>query len=184
MIAFLISALSLALAQSGKTTETEFPTFTVCELLSQRLDYDGKLVRIRTRVSSNSEGVWFPGDDCPGVVNTDGYVWPSMISMSDASPDMDLNHRIHPVNFNSDYEGKKKLWPKLLRLGRKAPNDCIIWTYTGLFETRKEYTKVSYTNAPSVYIGFGHLGAAPAQLLWKTAEDVNVAPNCRPKTKR
>jgi hypothetical protein len=46
-----------ALAQSGKTTEPPIPTFNVCELLSQRIDYDGKLVRIRARFPPTTRGL-------------------------------------------------------------------------------------------------------------------------------
>jgi len=43
----------------------------------------------------------------------------------------------HPVTFVSDYGSEKKLWPKLRRIGRKVPEECVIRTYTGLFETRE-----------------------------------------------
>ncbi len=59
---------------------------------------------------------------------------------------------------------------------------AALHTYLGLFETRETYPKVTYEKAPPLYIGFGHLGAAPAQLIFMTAEDVNVDPNCHSKT--
>jgi len=63
-------------AQTGKTVEAPIPTFTVCEILAQRVEYNGKLVRIRASVFATDEGAWFVGD-CPGVVNTDGHLWPA-----------------------------------------------------------------------------------------------------------
>jgi hypothetical protein len=63
-----------------------------------------------------------------------------------------------------------------------VPEECIIWTYTGLFETRENYPKLTYAKGPPFYIGFGHLNSAPAQLIWKIAEDVNLDPNCHSKT--
>jgi hypothetical protein len=172
-----------ASAQTGKIGESPIPTFTVREILARRVEYDGKLVRIRARLGATGEGVWFEGDDCPGVVTIDGHVWPSMISMQIASPEMGPSTHDHPVNFASDYGSQQKLRPKLRRMGRKVPEECIIWTYTGLFETRETYLKVTYEKAPAVYIGFGHLGAAPAQLIFKTADDVDVDPNCHTKTR-
>ncbi|HSR09340.1 MAG TPA: hypothetical protein VLM42_19565 [Bryobacteraceae bacterium] len=169
-------------AQTGKTAEAPIPTFTVCEILAQRVEYDGKMVRIRASIFGTDEGVWFVGD-CPGVVSTDGHVWPSTISMQVASSEMAPSSHDHPVNFASDYRSEKKLWPKLRRIGRKVPEECVIWTYTGLFETRDIYPKVTYPKAPPAYIGFGQASAAPAQLIWKTAEDVNVDPNCHLKTR-
>lgn len=185
LVLFVVAFLPIlaASAQTGKTVEPPIPAFTVCEILSQRVEFDGKQVRIRARLGATDEGVWFESDDCPGVVTTDAHVWPSMIWMQIASPDMNPNDRARPVNFTSNYESEKRLRPKLLKIGRKVPEECIIWTYTGLFETRETYPKVTYVKAPPVYIGFGHLGAAPAQLLWKTTDDVNVDPNCHPRNR-
>lgn len=55
-------------AQTGKPAEAPIPTFTVCEILSHRVEYNGKLVRIRASVLGTDEGAWFAGDGCPGVV--------------------------------------------------------------------------------------------------------------------
>jgi hypothetical protein len=46
----------------------------------------------------------------------------------------------------------------------------IAWTYTGLFETRKEWSKTMN--------GFGHLNEAPGELIIKSEEDVAPVPNC------
>ena len=182
LLVFAISPMFAADAQTGKTAEAPIPTFTVCEILAQRVEYDGMLVRIRARLGATDEGVWFEGDDCPGAVITDGHLWPSMISMQVASPEMAPNTHDHPVNFASDYGSQQKLRPKLLRIGRKVPGECVIWTDTGLFESRETYPKLTYAKGPPVYIGFGHHSAAPAQLIFKTADDVDVDPNCHSKT--
>jgi len=182
LLAIALIPILAADAQIGKTAEPPIPTFTVCEILSRRMEYDGKLVRIRARLGATDEGVWFEGDDCPGILTIDGHVWPSMISLEVASSEMGEYTHDHPVNFASDYGSEQKLRPKLRRIGRKVPEECVIWTYTGLFETRDIYPKVTYAKAPPKYIGFGHLGAAPAQLIFMTADDVNVDPNCHSKT--
>jgi len=164
----LIMAAPFALGQTRTPAESQIPVLTVCEILSQRMDYNGKLVSIRASIHSTDEGVWLDGKNCPGLITSDQYAWPSMIAVQTADA----------KDFTSSYEGLRKLGPKLKRLGWRGPETCIIWTYTGVFETRATYAKKSYPNGSSIYIGFGHLGAAPAQLLWKTADDVNVDPNC------
>lgn len=174
-LTMLIIVAPFALGQTKTVVESQIPVLTVCEILSQRMHYDGKLVSIRARIHSTDEGVWLDGKNCPGLITTDEYVWPSMISIQTADPETNRS-----IDFTSSYEGFRKLRPKLLRLGRQAPESCIIWTYTGVFETRATYVKVNYPNGSSSYIGFGHLGSAPAQLLWKTVDDVNVDPNCDP----
>ena len=137
------------------------------------MDYNGRLVSIRASIHSSNEGVWLDGKKCPGLITSDEYVWPSMISVETSSD----------ADFTATYEGLRKLGPKLKRLGRRAPEKCILWTYTGVFETRSTYEKVSYSNgSPPRHIGFGHLAAAPAQLLWKTADDVTIDPGCDSKS--
>ena len=182
LLVFAIIPILAADAQTGKTAAAPIPSFTVCEILAQRVEFDGKLVRIRASVWATDEGAWFAGYGCPGAVTSDGHVWPSTIWMQVASSEMGPNTHDHPVNFASDYGSQQKLRPKLRRIGRKVPEECVIWTYTGLFESRETYPKHTYEKAPSLYIGFGHLNSAPAQLIFMTADDVNVDPNCHSKT--
>jgi len=167
-LTMLIMAATFAFRQTKTLVESPIPVLTACEILSQRMHYNGKVVSIRARIHNTDEGVWLDGKNCPDLITTDEHAWPSMIAVQTANA----------TDFTSSYEGLRKLRPKLMRLGRHAPERCIIWTYTGVFEARATYTKVSYPNGSSHYIGFGHLDAAPAQLLWKTVADVNVDPNC------
>jgi len=178
LLVFAIIPILAADPQTGKAAEASIPTFTVCEILAQRVEYNGKMVRIRASLFATDEGAWFVGDGCPGVVTTDGHVWPSMISMEVASPEMPPSSHDHPVNFVSDYVSEQKLRPKLRKIGRKVRGACVMRTYTGLFETRETYLKVTYAKAPPLFVGFGQGGAAPAQLIWKTADDVDIDPNC------
>lgn len=77
-----------AFAQPAKTAEPAIPTFTVSEILAQRVEYDGRLVRIRASLFATDEGVWFVDYGCPGVVSTNDHVWPSSIWMQVASSEM------------------------------------------------------------------------------------------------
>jgi len=46
-----------AAAQAAKAEDNP-PTLTVCDILSQPLRYDGKLVRIRSWLKATDEGTW------------------------------------------------------------------------------------------------------------------------------
>ena len=130
------------------------------------------------------KGRGFDGDDCTGVVTTDAHVWPRIISMQIASPDMNPNDRIQPVDFTADYDSEGELRPTLLRIGRKILHECTIWTCTRVslrlgkhipsLLTRKAllYTMVSAIAVPFLLNSF-----------WKSAEEVNVDPNCQAKTR-
>jgi len=168
ILTMVIVAALFAPGQTRTPVASPIPVLTVCEILSQRMDYNGKLVSIRASIHSTGEGEWLDGKNCTGSITSDEYVWPSMIAVQIADG----------RDFTSSYQASRKLRPKLKRIGRWAHEGCIVWTYTGVFESRATYEKVSYPNGSPTYIGFGHEAAAPAQLLLKAVDDVNRDPNC------
>jgi hypothetical protein len=120
------------------------------------------------------------GDDCPDVFVTEGHAWPSLISLEVPGNPVQL----HSVDFNYDFASQKRLISKYRRLKQRVSEDCIAWTYTGVFETRKNWTGAeAKTIEPSRLRGFGHLNAAPGQLILKSANDITAIPNCAPKPK-
>jgi hypothetical protein len=181
-------ALSLGLsavlaAQTEKKETSNLPILTVCEILSNPLQYDGKLIRIRDVIRGTDEGSWFVGDQCLDLFVTEGHAWPSLISL--AVPGNPL--QLHSVDFKYDFASQNRLTSKYGQLKRRVSGDCIAWTYTGVFETRKNWAGAeAKTIDPLRLRGFGHLNAAPGQLLLKSADDVTAIPNCtaKPRTKR
>jgi len=143
---------------------------TVCDVLSKPLAFDGMSVRIRGRMVGTDEGSWLKGFDCPGVMKTDGYVWDSLISLD--LPGNPL--QIHQVDFEHDFAADQRLEQKYQPLRRKLPDRCIAFTYTGVFETRKEWQRMMNGNPR----GFGHLNAAPGALIIKSADEVAPVPGC------
>jgi len=181
-IALLAAASACRLAASAGAGQADGEpkpqTLTVCQALSAPLKYDGQIVTIRGRSSGTDEGYWVSGDDCPGVITTDGFVWPSAISL--AMPTLPLPLRLHSVDFTYDWDARHRLDTKYKRLRRRVPRACLVFTYTGLFETRTDWPthKMVYANGTFNYAGFGHLGGAPAQLLLRSEDDVEAVPNC------
>jgi len=176
-------ALSLGLsaalfAQSGKKERSSLPILTVCEILSRPLEYDGQLIRIRDVMRGTEEGSWFAGDDCPNAFAAEGYTFPSLIWPEIPGTLLQL----HSVDFNYDLTSQNRLMPKYKQLKRYVSEDCIAWTYTGVFETRRNWAGAeAKTIDPGRLRGFGHLNAAPGQLLLKSADDVTAIPKCIPK---
>jgi len=170
-------------AQTKKKETSTLRILTVCEILSNPLEYDGQLIRIRDATRGTSEGGWFVGDDCPDVLVTEGHVWPSLISLEVPGNPFQL----HAVDFSYDFASQDRLMPKYKQLKRRVSQDCIEWTYTGVFETRRNWDgPEAKTIDPSRLRGFGHANAAPGQLILKSADDVTAIPNCtaKPKVKR
>jgi hypothetical protein len=156
------------------------PTLTVCEALSHGLEYDGKMVRIRGKVGSTSEGAAFLGEDCPGIYVTDGKVWPSGIAWT--MPSAHSEFILHPVDFSYDWASSKRLRKKYKQLRKSVPDKCIEFTYTGMFEIwTKAKGRKPYRDGWLEISGFGHLNASPAQLVLKSADDAAAIPNCTGK---
>ena len=160
---------------------------SVCQVLSDPLRYDGALISIEGRARGSNEGTWLVSEDCPGVFVTNGRPWPTEIYLS--RPDSPRSLRLHDVSFSFDMGSKKKADRKYNHLLRKgAAESCLAFSYTGVFETRRDWSRAKnvYADGSWKYVGFGHLGAAPAQLLTKSEDDVRVIPGCnvlRPKPK-
>lgn len=111
--------VSAALAPSQLINrEDNFPTVTVCDILSQPLQYDGKMVRLRSRMGGTDEGSWFIGDECPGIFVTGKYVWPSVIWFATPA-DPGPNH-IRPIDFEFDSESESRIDAKYKALRRRA----------------------------------------------------------------
>ena len=186
----IIRSLALALclsallaAQTNKKETSSLAVLTVCEILANPLQYDGQLIQIRDVIRGTDEGAWFVGEDC-SVFETKDHTWPALIALEIPGQ---FPLQLHPVDFQFNFESERKIKPKYQQLKRRVTEDCIAWTYTGVFETRKDWAAAdAKTIDPGRPRGFGHANAAPAQLIIKSVDDVTAIPKCtpRPKSKR
>ena len=153
------------------------PTLTVCEALSHAAEYDGKVVRIRDQVVGTSEGTAFLGETCPGIYVTDSKVWPSAIAWTMPTAKGSI---IHPVDFSYDWSSDKKVKRKWRKLRTQMPDRCIAVVFTGMFESWSNSAAKKIDPGGHYEIsGFGHLNAAPAQLVLRSADDVAPIMNCK-----
>ena len=151
---------------------------TVCEILKEPLKWDGQVVTVRDHTQGTDEGAWLAGKECRGIFVTNGHVvWPSMIALGTPS----LPGNLHSPDFTYDVDSERRVSAKGEELAKSVPWSCLVSTYTGLFETRRDWAaaRVTYPNGTSKVRGFGHLGAAPAQSLLRSADDIEVDPHCR-----
>jgi hypothetical protein len=157
--------------------DQEIPTLTVCEALSDRANYDGKMVRIRDRIIGTEEGTSFSSESCPGILVTDGKVWPSAITWTMPKQKEQI---LHPVNFDFDWASFERLKAKWETLRDKAGEACVALTYTGMFEVwSKNKARKPYKDGWVEIPGFGHMGGAGAQLVLKSADDVSIITGCQ-----
>ena len=104
-------------------------------------------------------------------MKTDGYVWPSVLSLEYPG----YVQQLHRVDFEHDFAADHRIEKMYKRMRRRLPDKCLAYTYTGLFETRKEWHKM----LDGTPLGFGHLGGAPGALIIKSADDITPIPGCR-----
>ena len=146
-------------------TSDHVPTLSVCEALSQAQHLNGKLITLKGLLLATDEGGWLIAERCTNPFMTDDFTWSNSIYLRDPSN----GGGIHPVSFTFDNRSAKQALKAAENLKRRNPGQPIYWLYEGLFETRKtwERSKLTYPSGKSRYIGFGHGGDAPAQLVTK-----------------
>jgi len=177
IVATSVAASRLLFAQVSPTGSPHI--VSVCQVLAEPLQYDGKLITLRGTMRGTDEGTWFFGEDCPGVLVTDGHIWPSEISVDFPYPGSPT--QLHQVDFQFDFQSERRTSAKYRKVARRAPENCVLFTYTGLFETRRDWSRYKFTNRDGKiqYSGFGHLSGVPGQLITKSHDDVSVIPGCR-----
>src|SRR5690349_121436 len=179
LITLFLCGARLPAVPEQTTQNTALPILTVCEALSHASEYDGKIVRIRDTTFGTDEFSAFRSDLCPGVLVTDGKVWPSSIVWTMPS---DSEMILHPVNFIFDSESQQVLQKKWQELSKHLPNKCIAVMYTGMFEVwSRSKSRKTIPGGWKEFSGFGHLNGWGAQLVLKSADDVAPIPNCQPK---
>jgi hypothetical protein len=179
LIRTLLAACAVAAAQPAPPVKQATVPLSVCDVLSQPLLHDGHLLTVRGRLQSTDEGVWLAGDHCAAVLTTEGHVWPEVIALT--MPGNPQSGRLHPVDFAFNWESKRDVDSQYKQLLQQAPEKCIVFTVTGLFETRQNWStaKLTYPDGTSKLAGFGHVGEALGQLVLRSEEGVALAPNCK-----
>lgn len=174
----LLACLAAADAQTREAPRVS-SVLTVCQVLADPLTYDGHTITLRGPVQGTDEGTWLVGDYCPGVIVTEGHVWPTVVAL--VAPPLPPSLHLHSVDFDYDRESERKMAAKYVQLQKSGiPKECIYETFTGLFETRRDWSaaKLVYADGTSKFAGFGHLGQAPGQLILRSVDDVVAESGC------
>lgn len=150
--------------EAGRPSGDERPAqvISVCELLKNLASYRGKIVAVR--------GIEYYGlraRSCPEEFVTGNRRWPWAV---------DLVHSSHPspgeerVQFATD-DSSWDEWGEVLIREAKAGLRGEIWmTVLGKVRARQTYIRED----GAVFLGYGHLGVLPAQLVVKRIFDIEV----------
>jgi hypothetical protein len=157
--AFLLAAIVRLLSAAQPPAA---PILSVCELLKDRTQYDGKMVIVRVEEAGSSEGGWLVDRSCSGSLAISGRDWGWEIAL--VSPDFAAK----PVEFQYDKQAEERLQREFKKLKVDVRKVHVFVTYEGIFETRPD------SHLTCRGCGFGHLGGSPTQLVVKTERDLVV----------
>lgn len=148
-------------AQTAPGSERRVSPKTVCEILGDLTLHNGQEVLLIGRLRSTEEGTWVSADDCPKKLTTGDFVWPNSIWLS-----YDPSEQPQDVMFDSAAVDEALLKAKATT---KVRGGYDRWAVVyGLLQTRDPLTTVVSADGKTVWgYGFGHLNAAPAQLVYR-----------------
>jgi len=159
----LLAALIVAMQAAAATPRPSPKAVGVCDILAEDpARFNGKIVSVRGRLEATQEGTWLTGE-CKTHLVAKGLTWGNMLW----------------VDVDASDEGVERSWrtisDKLGRLHADIRRDKIRVTIVGRLETRKSMDDAVYQMpyGPSK-VGFGHMGAAPAEIDVISVQDVAV----------
>jgi hypothetical protein len=146
---------------------SELPVIPICELFQNLPAWKGKRIAVRGERSSTFEGAWLSGR-CKGSFYTNGYRWP--VSLSYGGPAYYSSSMSHLV------DAKQSSDPPKGAEAVKGKPALQAETWVGRLRMRDEYTAECGTHGWIVTNGFGHMGAAAAEIIVEAITDVELAP--------
>jgi hypothetical protein len=154
----------LACAQEANPSSEAIPIVSVCQALQDRVLHNGKTIIVVGLMGGSDHGAWM-NEKCEHTIVTDGFSWPNIISLAYSSV-TDAPLKV-PSNFHWDeklLDAKRKEIEKRTVAKRDNPDDRW-YAILGRFETWIPLQTVSLGSGRLMGYGFGHLNAAPAQLI-------------------
>jgi hypothetical protein len=153
---------------AGATALADVPVLSVCEVLDNRLAYNGKTVIVVGRIVRTMEGEWLD-QECGQKLVIDGYGWPYSISLSYYFGRPPKPPPAKPTGFQwnsslilaklEEVQKTTKLWPN------PRPERSEEWAAVfGRFDTLEKFPP-SYPDKKRPH-GFGNQGSGPSQLVW------------------
>lgn len=159
---------------STNQSVTKPTLLTLCEVLADLKSNNGRIVSLVGRLTNTDEGAWLSADNCPNAHVTADFIWPNMVWLREdpSLPSLASKGAIDARRLDEAFV-KAKEAAKL-----RGPNDR--WAIVqGIFETRERLETVLSLDGKTVRgYGYGHLNAAPAQLVFNKM-DLKFLPSKR-----
>jgi hypothetical protein len=153
-------------AVTDKQASANIPILTVCEILADVSRYDGSPVIIVGRFSGGMEGSWLD-EQCSPQIAVNGRLWPPSISTTYVASEFAPPPHL-PRGFKWDRSGVRSKLEQVQRTTRLRPgkNNSESWlAMFGRLEAALPRRIIQRDGRQFYADGFGHLSAAPAQLV-------------------
>lgn len=155
---YLIATAMILLWQDAPATAR---VIDVCSALTQLRDLEGKTVFVRGEYVVSKEVSALRGINCTGKLLLDGARWGWAISVVFAPG----AHRDKLSAAESLGEAVK----------RKSCSTCrVVTTFRGRLKSVLDTSSLTYNPDPRARLGFGHLGAFPAEITVFSVEDIRM----------
>ena len=138
--------------------------------------WKGKRIAVRAEESGTFEGTWLSGD-CKDRFVTDGLQWPA--SVVEGSPAYHSGEDFDPL-FGGDSKSLARARAKETELRRGRYNVSTVDTFVGTLRVRDQYFAECQEDGQMFGYGYGHLNAAPAELMLEAVLDIDVTPRKEP----
>lgn len=163
----------IVLKAGGRANGAQERAQSVCEIVTNLDRYSGKLVTVRARIQSDVD-VWLAADDCKTAIRVGELGFDNLIAV--AWPNSPIVKLKGPnVEFPYDAASGDRLEAALG--SRDIHTQKLYANIVGMIVTRVPPLAL-VINRPGgpVRVGFGHLGAAPAQIIVKEISNIEVVP--------
>ncbi len=131
--------------------------YSVCELLANPQQFNGKTVKVRGIVEGGMEGSWLRSDDCPERFSVGENSLPRGISLSYQSE--------YGVAAPRKMVHIERVDRQIREMRQRVKSGFLLLTHTGVFETRTDWKLLNNGAGDKRLWGFGHLNTFPAQLV-------------------
>jgi len=136
---------------------------TVCDVLSNTGAYRGKAIAVVGRLGGTDGGTWLD-EECINHIERDGFQWPNLIWIT-SDPEAPSAEAVAKLIDKKVLEAKVFEVAARTKLRPKPERDEYALLY-GRIDAPERFETFTYPGGAVRGIGYGHLGAAPAQLVF------------------
>jgi hypothetical protein len=141
---------------------------SICDLLKDLAEYRNQSVQVRGELRTGRHRNALFGVNCEHSVLTDEHVWLDALWLVAEKRSTKVNEP------GVDKKAMKEVYDAIGTARRNGKKGKVLLTFVGRIETRERFFGGRGGNGRWIGNGYGHMNAYPAQLVYRSAKDVEV----------